>query len=82
VNVLLRAACCGIAVLACAGASAASLPPVAARNGMVATSQRLATEVGVDILKKGGNAIDAAVAVGYALGVVLPAAGTSAAGAS
>ena len=56
-------------------AHAASPPPVAARNGMVATSQHLATKVGVDILKQGGNAVDAAVAVGYALGVVLPAAG-------
>ena len=42
---------------------------------MVVTSQHLATRVGVDILQRGGNAIDAAVGVGYALGVVLPAAG-------
>ena len=39
---------------------------------MVVTAQHLATEVGVDILKRGGNAIDAAVAVGYALAVVYP----------
>ena len=44
--------------------------PVAAENGMVVTAQHLATKVGVDVLKKGGNAIDAAVAVGYALAVV------------
>ncbi len=57
------------------GARAASPLPVGARNGMVVTSQHLATQVGVDILKQGGNAVDAAVAVGYALGVVFPAAG-------
>ncbi|PRC94616.1 gamma-glutamyltransferase [Solimicrobium silvestre] len=54
---------------------AASVAPVAAEHGMVVTAQHLATEVGVDVLKKGGNAIDAAVAVGYALAVVYPAAG-------
>ncbi|MGE0315187.1 MAG: gamma-glutamyltransferase [Lautropia sp.] len=42
---------------------------------MVVTAQHLASRVGVDILKRGGNAIDAAVAVGYALAVVYPAAG-------
>jgi gamma-glutamyltranspeptidase / glutathione hydrolase len=56
-------------------ANAASERPVAAEKGMVVTAQRLATEVGVDALKHGGNAIDAAVAVGYALAVVYPAAG-------
>lgn len=49
--------------------------PVYAQNGMVATEQALATQVGLDILKQGGNAIDAAVAVGFALAVVLPNAG-------
>jgi gamma-glutamyltranspeptidase / glutathione hydrolase len=61
--------------LACAAAQAASQPPVAAENGMVVTAQHLATRVGVDVLKDGGNAVDAAVAVGYALAVVYPAAG-------
>ncbi|WP_238531454.1 gamma-glutamyltransferase [Collimonas fungivorans] len=42
---------------------------------MVVTAQHLATRVGVDVLKDGGNAVDAAVAVGYALAVVYPAAG-------
>ena len=42
---------------------------------MVVTAQHLATEIGVDVLRRGGNAIDAAVAVGYALAVVYPAAG-------
>jgi gamma-glutamyltranspeptidase / glutathione hydrolase len=55
--------------------NAASERPVAAENGMVVTAQHLASEIGVDVLKRGGNAIDAAVAVGYALAVVYPAAG-------
>ena len=54
---------------------AASAAPVAGENGMVVTAQHLATQVGVDVLKRGGNAVDAAVAVGYALAVVYPAAG-------
>ena len=54
---------------------AASQAPVAAEHGMVVSAQHLATRVGVDVLKDGGNAIDAAVAVGYALAVVYPAAG-------
>lgn len=50
-------------------------PLVTAQHGMVVSSQHLATQVGVDILKRGGNAIDAAVAVGYALAVVHPCCG-------
>ncbi len=42
---------------------------------MVVTAQHLATEAGVAVLRQGGNAVDAAVAVGYALAVVYPAAG-------
>lgn len=64
--------------LALAGATqlqAASQAPVAAENGMVVSAQHLATKIGVDVLKRGGNAIDSAVAVGYALAVVYPAAG-------
>ena len=49
--------------------------PVYGKNGMVASEQGLATQVGLDILKQGGNAIDAAVGVGFALAVVLPNAG-------
>ncbi|AHF65830.1 gamma-glutamyltransferase [Pseudomonas cichorii] len=62
-------------ILAYAPVHAASQAPVAAENGMVVTAQHLASHVGVDVLKNGGNAVDAAVAVGYALAVVYPAAG-------
>ncbi len=66
-----------ILLLACSGTSAlaASSAPVAAKDGMVVTAQRVASRIGVEILEQGGNAIDAAVAVGYALAVVYPAAG-------
>jgi gamma-glutamyltranspeptidase / glutathione hydrolase len=56
-------------------ARAASLPAVEAGNGIVVTAQRRASEVGLRILAEGGNAVDAAVAVGYALAVVDPCCG-------
>ena len=56
-------------------AQAASQPAVEAKHGMVVSSQRLASEVGVRIMQQGGNAVDAAVAVGYALAVVNPCCG-------
>jgi len=49
--------------------------PIFARSGMVVTQEAQATRVGVEILKRGGNAVDAAVAVGFALAVTLPKAG-------
>ena len=49
--------------------------PVVAQNGIVATEQALASQVGLDILKSGGNAVDAAVGIGFALAVALPNAG-------
>jgi gamma-glutamyltranspeptidase/glutathione hydrolase len=62
--------------LLCAGpAAAASKPALEAAHGMVVTAQHLASDVGVEILKAGGNAIDAAVAVGYAEAVTNPCCG-------
>ncbi len=56
-------------------AADARFHPVVARNGMVAAQDKIAAEVGAEILKKGGNAVDAAVATGFALAVTLPQAG-------
>ncbi|HHL2512102.1 TPA: gamma-glutamyltransferase [Yersinia enterocolitica] len=64
-----------LALLVSGALHAASTPAVEAKNGMVVTSQYLASQVGTDILKMGGNAVDAAVAVGYAQAVVNPCCG-------
>jgi gamma-glutamyltranspeptidase / glutathione hydrolase len=55
--------------------SYATAQPVTTKQAMVATQEPLATNIGIEILKQGGNAVDAAVAVGYALAVTLPRAG-------
>lgn len=54
---------------------ASNYHPVVGRDGMVVSQKQLASKVGAQILAQGGNAIDAAVAVGFALAVVLPRAG-------
>jgi gamma-glutamyltranspeptidase/glutathione hydrolase len=54
---------------------AARIQPAIAPNGMVASQEARATRIGVEVLEKGGNAVDAAVAVGFALAVTLPRAG-------
>lgn len=53
----------------------ATAQPIWAKHGMVSSQEALATQAGVEILKQGGNAIDAAVAVGFSLAVTLPRAG-------
>jgi len=64
-----------VALLSVASLCAASKEPVRGRNGMVVSAEAHASQVGVDILKQGGNAVDAAVAVGFALAVTFPQAG-------
>jgi len=55
--------------------TAAAAAPARGKHAMVASQHELATKIGLDIMKKGGNAVDAAVAVGIALAVVYPEAG-------
>ena len=69
------------AVFTCAAASAQVVPaippatPILGHNGMVVAQERRAARIGVEFLDRGGNAVDAAVAVGFALAVTYPRAG-------
>lgn len=70
-NLLALCLCTCLAALAPANAK----EPVRAKHGMVVAQEPIAAEVGLAVLKNGGNAVDAAVAVGFALAVTHPSAG-------
>ena len=64
-----------LAGMAAGAANAASRPAVEAEHAMVVSEQHYATEAGLEVLRQGGNAVDAAIAVGYALAVTHPCCG-------
>jgi gamma-glutamyltranspeptidase/glutathione hydrolase len=70
-----RASAVLLALSLCWSAFAASKDPVRAKNVMVASTSEIASRAGAEVMRKGGNAVDAAVAVGLALAVTWPSAG-------
>src|ERR1700758_5445853 len=64
-----------LTILALTSSGFTATHPVHAQHAMVVSVHQLASQVGVEILQAGGNAVDAAVATGFALAVVHPAAG-------
>src|ERR1044071_5633946 len=81
VALMLAIICCGSSLAQDSGRSlytppvAGSFGPAFAEHGMVVAQEKLAAQIGADILRQGGNAIDAAVATGFALAVTYPRAG-------
>jgi gamma-glutamyltranspeptidase / glutathione hydrolase len=71
----MKRALAALLLLSTTTAHAASKQPVRARHAMVASTSDIASRVGVEVMRKGGNAVDAAVAVGLALAVTWPSAG-------
>src|SRR6476660_1557741 len=72
---MMRYAACSLVVLVIATPSQAQRKAVEGRNGMVVAVSPPAADVGLEMLKKGGNAVDAAVATAFAMAVTWPSAG-------
>jgi len=67
--------CLALMIASCKTQSDQVVKDIQVKNGVVTSAHALASQIGVDIMKKGGNAVDAAIAVQFALAVVYPIAG-------